>query len=636
MKQSTLNLVFGNSPAYQYYKDTVSEVESIFDVVNENGSNYKGSRFTNSRFWKIFSQRIWQLDDFTFDGIAAASYLTGSHRFKIWFNPTKFYEFLYSSVLTSCIPINADINDEEAYKEEYSKRGDVITEILEKIKNGKSTEFDANFSRYGLNSKFYRDLVDCEKNKNWSDSVWQFWTNHIASNNFVSINLDSVMVHEMMHIIWNHLARLGSRDALQWNLATDYSINQTLEFSKELLENLISKNNKNFFNRFVVGTIRYLIMEDKTVKESVKKNYNLTLDNNVEEFLPHVDSLYKNYMTEMVGWQNKDKFAHMSADFYYRILTETCVFIEQPVGGDGHEMWGKESDEGEGSGEGGNSEGNGKNKAASGEGEGKDKAKAKGKDGQDPSNQKNRGKGGGQEHPGFDVSSSASRAEVKGAIRDALEKSGCDPDDPSEIEHALNKIPGMDVLGAYIKEFFKVKTKNWRQILQSHIISYLNPTQVDYTMSREDRRRKDVFPGKKKDIGLDVIIGVDTSGSINYEDYNSFVKQIEKIVRDCDLDTLRLIQCHGHISYDKKISARKIKTIPVKETGGTTMRVIYEKLKRERNKKLLILFTDGYIDNFNNEGWGFKSIMFLSKGFGCNKDILQTRGFPVICQDDEN
>ena len=266
------------------------------------------------------------------------------------------------------------------------------------------------------------------------------------------------------------------------------------------------------------------------------------------------------------------------------------------------------------------------------------KAKKSSGGGSGGANVKERGKGEGEgsPHGGWDVTTACARQEAKGSVRDAMKRAGFNPDDPSDLEKCLDRTPGMEALGAYISEWFKVPTKNWRQILNHYIASAMKPQQLDYTMSRENRRLPGVFPGKRRERGLELIIAVDTSGSINYADYNDFINQIQKIGRDCDIDNVRFIQCHHSIALDKKMPLRRIKTTPIVETGGTSMGVIYEKLKREKNRKLLVLFTDGCIDHFMNEGWGFKSVMFLSRGNECYGESLKERGFTVICQDMES
>jgi len=419
----------------------------------------------------------------------------------------------------------------------------------------------------------------------------------------------------------------------------------------------------------------------------------------IDKALPQVDRIFEKYMLQGDNWNHTDKTAGKSSDFYYRVLMETMIFQGGSGNGkgngkgnggvrgyDGHGTWDEIADD---DGEDGGGEGGGEEK----DGEGKDgKGKGKGKDGEDEgedsdfnkikgkaqggkidqirkapkgskaknggnssggegegkeggegsvangSHVKDRGKGegAGAEHAGFDVTTACSRQEIKASVRDALERAGLNPDDPEELARALGRIPGMGNLGTVISEFFKVPTKNWQQILANYLATSINAKEKDYTMSRENRRIAGVFPGQRRERGLDVIIAVDTSGSINYNDYNDFVGQIEKIVKDCDLTKVRLIQCHHTISFDKEVILSRIKRIPICETGGTTMRVVYEKLKKEGNRKLLILFTDGCIDDFLQKDYpGFKSIMFLSRGNGCYAKPLIDRGFKVISQDQE-
>jgi len=417
----------------------------------------------------------------------------------------------------------------------------------------------------------------------------------------------------------------------------------------------------------------------------------------IDKALPQLEALRNQYVLESGNhyWNRPDKTDGKSADFYYRVLQETMIF----QGGDGegegegegkgkgkgkgnggvrgydaHDQWDRVAeeedggvDEGDEEGEGsGDEEGKGRGgdgdkdadlegKECKGKAQGgkidqtrgdpskKKKAKKAGGDGSEAplggSRSKDRGKGEGAgfEHAGFDVTTACSRQEVKASVRDSMERSGINPDDPAEIERALKRIPGMNgALGTVIHEWFKVRAKDWRQILSKYITTAINIKDMDYTMSRENRRLPGVFPGKRRERGIDLIVAVDTSGSINYNDYNDFVNQIEKISKDCELNKVRLIQCHHTIAYDHEVILSRIKKLGIVETGGTTMRVVFEKLKRENNKKLLILFTDGVIDEFDPKEYGkFKHILFTSRGNRMYGENLQKRGFTVIMQDEE-
>jgi predicted metal-dependent peptidase len=154
-------------------------------------------------------------------------------------------------------------------------------------------------------------------------------------------------------------------------------------------------------------------------------------------------------------------------------------------------------------------------------------------------------------------------------------------------------------------------------------------------MSRESRIRPDYFPGKKLDRGLDCILAMDTSGSICGEDWNDYCNQVIRIAKDFNAQQLRVIQCHTRVSFDSMVNISKINKMNVKETGGTMMQVIFERLKKEKNRKPVILFTDGDIDHFSPKLYNFKILMFLSRGHSYNKPILEEIGHHVICQDEE-
>jgi predicted metal-dependent peptidase len=127
-----------------------------------------------------------------------------------------------------------------------------------------------------------------------------------------------------------------------------------------------------------------------------------------------------------------------------------------------------------------------------------------------------------------------------------------------------------------------------------------------------------------------VVFIIDTSGSIGLEDYKTFVSEIKNVNKICELDKCRIMQCHTSVSSDdKKFKMKKINSIEFKESGGTRMRSALDILAKEGNRKPVVLFTDGYIDDFRQSEFQFKILMFLTDP--CNKEELKKKGFRVIC-----
>ena len=692
---STLSLFFGYSPCYilQNYNGNIyyQEFNSLHDSQRVSNNKVVAYReimidIQNNPFWKSFSKRLWQLDDFTFPGPAAMCFLGNAHRYKMMINPFEIYKLSIVSSIFDTQPKRK--NGEE--KKDYAAR---VTEwhdsnIAKFEKEGTfNLKKQPDFDKYGISHPFYVELKKCAAEGGWTDTGWKMWCDLIFTCEYFRNSINCVIMHEMMHVMWDHLTRVQDKNPQVWNIAADFAINSQLNWPEEFRKVLITEDSPSFWSTFVYSIMKWQIINDKEIREEIAKEYNLSSSSPIDEFIPHEKHLFDKYMSEGNNWnlftRKKNKFSNQSAEFYYKVFMEANTdFDKVDQGAHGHETWqiidATGDDEGEGQGGEGDGEGEGEGEcqgqsegAGEGEGQGKVNTIVIGKNGKggkpvdmdnvpqevkdkvneimnkkkkgmgagngQPSEDKNRGKGsGGQEHQGFNVHHSAAREEVKQTIRDSIRRAGYNPDSPEEIEAALNDIPHLAVFGHVVKEWFNVRKKNWKRELCQELVHCLNPTEHDYTMSREHRALDDTFPGKKRDLGIDLVIGVDTSGSINGQDWNDFIQQIEKISRDCDIDRARIIQCHNRIAEDKFHNIRQAKNIAIRETGGTTMKLVFEKLKREKNKKLLVLFTDGFIDDFKKEEFpGFRSIMFLSRGGVENRKQLEAKGFKVICQDDE-
>lgn len=718
---STLKLIFGYEPCFtKNDKGEFREYPTIFDVKmkgNSAGTTFEKSMSTihqKNSFWRHFSERIWSFDDFTFIAApAAVSLLTGALRYKLWYSPMGVYKVQCMSVLFPHVP--PDLN-KKANSKDNRGIGDLLrqqwfTERFDYFeKYGKFNKVPNQVNNESIfNHKFYMLLKECSEQGAWTDEAWKEHCNFLVECSHYHNNVVSIMQHEMLHIMWEHLLRMNDRDPMLHNIATDYAINQQLPFTNDLKKILITDENEDFFTKFVTGVAKWRAKSSSKDLKELKK-IGLDLNSPTEKFAKKHEKLCELFVHEngvMSGFaqffsgvskaSSKNKYIGKDSDFYYDILE--LVKDDLNNNGDGgtiddHTMWeksdeqqkaerqgnGKPSEDGkcdseDGDGEDESKEGKGKGKPKDGDSTSSngsksgDKGQIKPKvsnskkasvtenndskeesEGEPGSPDKSAQDGdqislgekgrsimrGGYEHPGW--KNIIGRQESKNAFRAAATASGYNPDDPEDLERAINDIPGLSPLREMFHEWFSVKTKNWKKELRAFLRSCIRPSDLEYTMMREHRALDDTFPGKKRDIGFDVILGLDTSGSISAEDFNDFIGQIHRMSNDCDFDRVRIIQCHSRISSDKTHrvkSARRLKELFIAETGGTQMQPVFELLKREGNKKPLILFTDGYIDDFLASTYpGYKHIMFLSRGNSGQRKKLESNGFKVLCQDD--
>jgi predicted metal-dependent peptidase len=497
----------------------------------------------------------------------------------------------------------------------------------------------------GIDFKILKLLYDCQIKGEWNETAWREWNNYLIGDTNVLRNLLSVFIHEYLHIILNHLSTRFEVKK-KWNYATDFAINQSCIFTPTMRKVLITTDNKKFIRTFGVQAAVYQYKTDRAFQEKVDDNICIDQDNlyqSIKSRLGEINSIFLHNQDFILNSLNG-----RSADEYYRILNE----IEPPEdssgdakGYDNHETWDQdecdvemeqhEKDDIESENE--PTAGDGKDEDEeieadpTSEEEEADKSPPPADDAE-----RNHKFTEWQKHEGFDaLSEIAKRTEARNALKDVLSATGIDTNDPYELMKGLDSIPGFDIIGELLANFFKVKTKNWKLMLQNFMNFAVNVSDPDYTMSRESRTRPDYFPGKRLERGLDCILAMDTSASIVGKDWNDFCNQVIRISKDFNAYQLRVIQCHTRISFDSMVDVSKIKNMKIKETGSTMMQVIFEKLKREKNKKPVILFTDGEIDSFCASQYNFKILMFLSRGHSQYKPILEKQGFKVVCQDEE-
>ncbi len=568
---SSLKLLFGKCDYWFLNANSEWESSGLPDISYFQKDESK--RVAQSLFWRNLSSKIYQFDNFNYDGIASIQFEKQVSKFKINFNPILFYEYVMYSVA-----VDLGIKLPEWVDGIF----DLIIPILNQNKNDLST--------YGWDFDFYESL----RSKQWTEESWKNWNNLVHKNQYIFDCVIFIFIHEMMHLMWDHVNRMKkSDDPLLFNKAADFAINQSLSFPMPLKKRLVTQFSTFFWPDAQFAFMTYFYKNGYRIPKHIK---NILTDKST--FEEHKNN---SEINDFLDFNNNELINNKNADFYFNILKEAGEDSQTPSGSSGN---------------------NGtpffKHPAA-------DSGNAEGEGDQQEKN----------EDSDNDFSGFAQQLEkmlVGKMFRESYEKS--EDAKMERGERGQSEIPFSMSIQEKIDEFVKVKKDNrWKKELKNFLMNYMNAKEKDITMTRSNRKRPEIFPGMRMEIGLDVIFIIDTSGSIRKQDYKQFVGEITNVSKMCDMQKCRIIQCHTSVSSDdKKFSLKKIKSIVFKDTGGTRMRTALELLVREGNKKPVVIFTDGFIDYFTAEEFKFKILMFVTSA--SIVENIKKKGFKVICPKD--
>jgi len=172
---------------------------------------------------------------------------------------------------------------------------------------------------------------------------------------------------------------------------------------------------------------------------------------------------------------------------------------------------------------------------------------------------------------------------VKNAIKKTIEKTNNYGNLPSNIQ-------------AEIRKALHHETVNWRSILQKFIYRATIVNNLP-TRKKPNRRYGFYFDGNKVECKLDMLVALDTSGSISDSDLSLFFSEIEKI-KALGMEIL-IVECDTRVG-----KTYKFKNIPkvVSGRGGTEFKPIFDYANSLRQKPNCIVYlTDLYANlNFKN------------------------------------
>lgn len=163
---------------------------------------------------------------------------------------------------------------------------------------------------------------------------------------------------------------------------------------------------------------------------------------------------------------------------------------------------------------------------------------------------------------------------------------------------ALNKKIQGNTPSAFKRYLQKLTTAQipWQRILHNFVSSSVSAGTDDLSWSVPARRNpyKDVLlPGTVDETVSDIVVAVDTSGSISEKELELFASEIASLSRYAE--EITIITCDAEVHEKIKIreATHFLKKLHFSGGGGTDFRPVFDELKKAR-PLCVAFFTDGY------------------------------------------
>ena len=174
-------------------------------------------------------------------------------------------------------------------------------------------------------------------------------------------------------------------------------------------------------------------------------------------------------------------------------------------------------------------------------------------------------------------------------------------DVPRVIREAYNFAKQRGTMPASLERMFADilnPVMDWKEILRRYIVSVV-PHDFTYARPSKKAYATGFYMPRVVRENIDIVIGVDSSGSISDEEYTEFLSEIYAMTRQFDSLRATVLVCDAKIQEVVEINENFDPTmIHGTGRGGTSCLPVYEWIKENKsdNIKLLIYFTDGWID----------------------------------------
>ena len=170
-------------------------------------------------------------------------------------------------------------------------------------------------------------------------------------------------------------------------------------------------------------------------------------------------------------------------------------------------------------------------------------------------------------------------------------------------------------LDRYIDKLLR-PAKSWYSILASEIQREI-PVDSDWSVpSRRSETLGTYLPSQKKE-NIDLAIAIDSSGSIDDKELNTFVSKTLEIIGSLRNVKLTVLVCDNAIRSAQQFNSANyndIRKIKVTGEGGTSFQPVFDWLvKNKPNIRLLIYLTDGHAGTPDTHKYRGRTVWALSE-----------------------
>lgn len=162
-----------------------------------------------------------------------------------------------------------------------------------------------------------------------------------------------------------------------------------------------------------------------------------------------------------------------------------------------------------------------------------------------------------------------------------------------QVQKLAGKIPGE--FEEYIKGLFQKKPPiyNWKKHFR-RVVGNSITSEIQLTRMRPSKRFPDAR-GIKLKRKPQILVGIDTSGSVSQEDLSDFFTEIQHMYKT-GVD-ITVAECDTKIQKIFKYTGPK--EIPIAGRGGTQLHELYSYYKEHKEFSSMVILTDGCLFDFN-------------------------------------